>query len=68
MFAGIFSRGTYGAVRAFTDATFRARNEQWLARELDPEDFWILFRVAVVADNTITPDLSRPANRLRMST
>jgi transcriptional regulator with XRE-family HTH domain len=68
MFAGIFSRGTYGAVRAFTDATFRTRNEQWLARELDPEDFWILFRVAVVADNTISPDLSRPANRLRMST
>jgi transcriptional regulator with XRE-family HTH domain len=67
MSAGIFSRGTYGAVRAFTDATFRARNEQWLAGALDPEDFWILFRVAVFADNTITPDLNRAANRLRMS-
>jgi transcriptional regulator with XRE-family HTH domain len=67
MFSGIFSRGTYGAVRAFTDATFRARNEQWLASALDPEDFWILFKVAIVADNTITPDLSRASNRLRMS-
>jgi transcriptional regulator with XRE-family HTH domain len=67
MFSGIFSRGTYGAVRAFTDATFRARNEQWIANALDPEDFWILCRVTIVVDNTITPDLSRAANRLRMS-
>jgi len=67
MFAGIFSRGTYGAVRAFTDATFRARNEQWLSNTLDPEDFWVLFQVDVVIDNTITPDLSRASRRLRMS-
>jgi transcriptional regulator with XRE-family HTH domain len=67
MLSGIFSRGTYGAVRAFTDATFRARNEQWLAGALDPEDFWILFQVAVIAEKTIPPDLSRASNRLRMS-
>lgn len=67
MISGMFSRGTYGGVRAFTDATFRARNEQWLASALDPEDFWILFRVAVLADRTITPDLSRASIRLRMS-
>jgi transcriptional regulator with XRE-family HTH domain len=67
MLSGMFSRGTYGAVRAFTDATFRARNEQWLAKALDPEDFWILFRVSVLADATITPDLSRASIRLRMS-
>ena len=67
MMAGIFSRGTYGAVRAFTDATFRVRNEQWLTGTLDPENFWILFQVAVFADSTITPDLNRAANRLRMS-
>ena len=29
--SGIFSRGTYGAVRALTDATLRARNERYLA-------------------------------------
>jgi hypothetical protein len=67
MFSGIFSRGTYGAIRAFTDATFRARNEQWLSNTLDPEDFWVLFQVDVVIDNTITPDLSRASRRLRMS-
>lgn len=63
---GMFSRGTYGAVRAFTDPTFRSRNEQWLAGALDPEDFWLLAQVSVFADNTITPDLSRARNRLRM--
>jgi transcriptional regulator with XRE-family HTH domain len=67
MFSGMFSRGTYGAVRAFTDAKFRTRNEQWLTGALDVEDFWILIRVSVFADNTITADLSRAANRLRMS-
>ena len=67
MFSGIFSRGTYGAVRAFTDATFRARNEQWVADALDPDDFWVLFRVSIIADNTITPDLSRASIRLRSS-
>ncbi|HST82318.1 MAG TPA: helix-turn-helix transcriptional regulator [Kineosporiaceae bacterium] len=67
MLCGMFSRGTYGAVRAFTDATFRTRNEQWLTKAVDPEDFWILFQVAVIADKTISPDLSRAASRLRMS-
>ncbi len=68
LISGMFSRGTYGAVRAFTDARFRARNEQWLMNTLTFEDFWILFRVPVFAsDNTITPDLGRAANRLRMS-
>ena len=67
-FSGMFSRGTYGAVRAFTDATFRGRNEQWLIGAVDPEDFWLLFRVSVFAgETTITPDLSRASRRLRMS-
>jgi transcriptional regulator with XRE-family HTH domain len=67
-FSGMFSRGTYGAVRAFTDAKFRARNEQWLAKALNFDDFWMLLQISVfAADKTITPDLSRAANRLRMS-
>jgi len=66
--SGIFSRGTYGAVQAFVDPRFRTRNEQWLAATLDPEDFWLLLQVPVFAGrDTITPDLGRPANRLRMS-
>jgi transcriptional regulator with XRE-family HTH domain len=64
--SGMFSRGTYAAVRAFTDAKFRARNEQWVAGALDPDEFWIIFQVQVFVDNTITPDLSRAAYRLRM--
>lgn len=68
MLCGVFSRGTYGAVRAFTDARFRARNEQYLATSLNPDDFWLLLQVPVfTAENTISPDLSRAANRLRVS-
>lgn len=65
--SGVFSRGTLGAVRAFTDARFRARNEQWLLGALDPNDFWMLVQVRVVGPETITPDLGRAASRLRMS-
>jgi transcriptional regulator with XRE-family HTH domain len=66
-FGGMFSRGTYGAVRAFTDARFRQRNEQWLEGNLDPEDFWMLLRVPVIAGTTMTPDLGRSSTRLRTS-
>jgi transcriptional regulator with XRE-family HTH domain len=68
--SGMFSRGTYGAVRAFTDEKFRARNEQWLANanDLDPDNFWLLIQVSVFAgENTITPDLGRASQRLRIS-
>jgi transcriptional regulator with XRE-family HTH domain len=66
--SGLFSRGTYGAVRAFTDEKFRTRNEQWLSNSLDPDDFWLLVQVSVFAgENTITPDLGTPSQRLRMS-
>ncbi len=68
--SGMFSRGTYGAVRAFTDEKFRARNEQWLANAnaLTPENFWLLVQVSVFAgENTITPDLGRASQRLRIS-
>jgi hypothetical protein len=67
LIGGIFSRGTYAAVRAFTDAQFRARNEQWLHAALDPKNFWILVQITILADNTMTPDLTRPAIRLRSS-
>ncbi|MBT0767822.1 helix-turn-helix transcriptional regulator [Kineosporia sp. J2-2] len=66
-FGGMFSRGTYGAVRAFTDPRFRLRNMQWLESNLDPEDFWMLLRVPVVAGTTLTPDLARASTRLRTS-
>ena len=66
---GIFSRGTYGAVRALTDANLRGRNEKYLAEELNLADFWLLLHVPVFSGTTgaqtVTPDLSRPFHRLR---
>jgi hypothetical protein len=68
---GIFSRGTYGAVRALTDASLRARNERYLSSHLDMSNFWMLMHVPVfpglAGAQTITPDLARPFHRLRMS-
>ena len=69
--SGIFSRGTYGAVRAFTDANLRTRNEQWLYEHANPADFWMFLQVPVFPGaeglETVTPDLERPFHRLRMS-
>jgi transcriptional regulator with XRE-family HTH domain len=65
---GIFSRGTFGLVRMFTDAAHRDANEAELA-ELDP-DFgaerleWLLVRVPVALGNTVTPNLNRRFLRL----
>jgi hypothetical protein len=67
--SGVFSRGTYGAVRALTDRNLRAKNEKFLADEFGRQDFWLLTRVPVFqADGgaeTVTPDLARPFHRLR---
>ncbi len=67
--AGIFSRGTYGAVRAFTDANLRARNERYLEKHFsDINQFWMLLRVPVYSGvRTVTPDLERPYHRIRYS-
>jgi hypothetical protein len=71
MCSGIFSRGTYGAVRALTDATLRPRNERYLAGHHDLQNFWLLMHVPVFAGPTgaltVTPDLTRPFHRLRSS-
>jgi transcriptional regulator with XRE-family HTH domain len=66
---GAFSRGTYGAVRALTDANLRARNERFIqARFSDVNDFWIMFQVPVYGGvQTVTPDLERAFHRLRDS-
>jgi hypothetical protein len=64
---GIFSRGTYGAVRACTDATLRARNERFVTSNFDINDFWLLLHVPVLEGQTVTPDLEREFLRLRHS-
>jgi transcriptional regulator with XRE-family HTH domain len=69
--AGIFSRGTYGAVRALTDANLRSSNERYLAENVDIREFWMLLHVPVFpgsgATETVTPDLTRAFHRLRLS-
>ena len=69
MCTGIFSRGAYGAVRIFTDASLRSRNEQYLAKSFKAvNDFWLLLQVPVYgAAQTVTPDLERAFLRLRSS-
>jgi transcriptional regulator with XRE-family HTH domain len=70
--SGVFSRGTYGAVRALTDAQLRGRNESFIVEQFGAtDDFWMLFYVPVFRGSTelptITPDLARPFHRLRSS-
>ena len=70
--AGVFSRGTYGAVRALTDTHLRGRNERFLSDHFGGlDDFWFLFYVPVFPSvgglQTMTPDLGRPFHRLRDS-
>jgi hypothetical protein len=70
--SGVFSRGTYGAVRALTDVLFRSRNERFLERHFGGlDEFWIVFYVPVFRGaqglDTMTPDLERPFHRLRSS-
>jgi transcriptional regulator with XRE-family HTH domain len=70
--SGVFSRGTYGAVRALTDANLRGINEKYLTEHLDITSFWMLMHVPVFGGptgaQTLTPDLTRPFHRLRTST
>ena len=66
--SGLFSRGTFGAVRAFTDANLRARNENYVYNTLDPANFWVLTEVPVFGGlTTLTPDLAGPLHRIRTS-
>jgi len=54
---GMYGRGTYGAVRALTDARFRERNGEYLQSRFGNSDsYCILTRVEVVNGATLTPD------------
>ena len=62
---GLFGRGTYGAVRALTDARFRDRNEVYLHKRFAGQrSFGILARVLIVNGEALTPDWSGADNRL----
>jgi hypothetical protein len=54
---GMYGRGTYGTVRALTDARFRDRNAEYLRSRFGGSDsYCILTRVPVVDGATLTPD------------
>ena len=54
---GMYGRGTYGAVRALTDMSFRDRNSEYVLTNYGESNaFCILTRVAVVRGTTTTPD------------
>jgi len=62
---GMYGRGTYGAVRALTDARFRDRNADYLrSRFGDGDTYCILTRVPVVNGVTVTPDWTTDEYRL----
>jgi transcriptional regulator with XRE-family HTH domain len=54
---GMYGRGSYGVVRALTDARFRDRNAAYLqSRFGDSDAYCILTRVPIVDGATLTPD------------
>lgn len=54
---GMYGRGTYGVVRALTDAKFRDRNSDYLrSRFGSSETYCILTRVPILDGATLTPD------------
>lgn len=54
---GMYGRGTYGAVRAVTDAFFRDRNAEHVRDKFgDSDTYCILMRVPVFDGATLTPD------------
>lgn len=56
---GSFQRGTYGAVRALTDARFRDRNEAYVRTRFAGEStFSIVSRAKVILGDVVTPDWS----------
>jgi len=62
---GMFGRGTYGVVRALTDARFRDRNEAYLRERFGRSDsFSVLTRVPIVNGRAVTPDWTVSYNRL----
>jgi hypothetical protein len=57
VFNGMYGRGTYGAVRALTDARFRDRNEQHLIDRLaEDEAISVITRVRILNGQASTPD------------
>ena len=53
----MYGRGTYGCVRALTDALYRDRNSAYLkSRFGDSDSYCILTRIPIIHGATLTPD------------
>jgi hypothetical protein len=62
---GMYGRGTYGAVRALTDAKFRERNEKYIRPQLDRHGAMsLLMRVQIFNGEVLTPDWTIHGTRL----
>lgn len=63
---GMYGRGTYGAVRALTDARFRDRNEDYVRQRFGhAQAFSILMRVRINPNGAVvTPDWTQDEIRL----
>ena len=62
---GMYGRGTYGVVRALTDARFRDRNADYIkSRFGDSQTYCILTRVPILYGATLTPDWTDGEYRL----
>ncbi len=62
---GITTRGVLGAARCFVDWEMRERNEQYLIpRFPSGSTYCVVMRVPVIHRDPLTPDLSKPENRL----
>jgi transcriptional regulator with XRE-family HTH domain len=62
---GMYSRGTWGVVRALTDARFRDRNDTFLTRHFNNANaFSIITRVSMVQGRVLTPDWTQPETRM----
>ncbi len=56
-FNGMFSRGSYGVVRALTDPKIQERNATYVARRFSGADTYsIVCRVKIVANEVVVPD------------
>jgi len=63
--SGVFTRGTYGAVRFLTDARLRDTNQAMLIDLFgDAATFALLMRVRILDHATSTPDLRNPVSVL----
>ncbi|MFG1606182.1 helix-turn-helix domain-containing protein [Actinoplanes sp. NPDC049265] len=65
IFNGMFSRGSYGVVRALTDPKIQERNAAHAARRLNRQQTYsVICRVKIVANEVVVPDWTLADDRL----